>query len=498
MTGRLKIGSLFSGVGGLDLGVTDVFDAETVWFCEFDTNPSKVLAARFPDVPNLGDITAVNWAELPPIDILIGGFPCQDVSSAGLRAGIKEGTRSGLWSYFLEGIDALRPRFVVIENVRGLLTAEAHRENNDESSDSNVESGDPTVGDTASGPVLRAAGAVLGGLADIGYDAQWVTVPASLWGTPHRRERVFVLAYPAGVGLQAVRDSLREPEARQWLNGSVYQDAGSRAVLTKLLPTPKANDENATRNTTYNRGENNKTVAGSYGDSLTDVVYKMTGRAEGTGADPKLLPTPTLSDEKTPGNADERRAAGHMVNLADVATTELTTLLPTPRSVDGGRGAWHNRKKGGDDLLTALDKITPAPEPTEKLFPTPLASPGLRNGQHPDRRRSYGVKGSAVEMVDVATTFGSPDWRQYEGAVLRWEELFRPAPHPVIRSENGTLQLCARFCEWMMGWPDGWVDIEGVGRRKQLKMCGNGVVPQQAAGALRIMLTDLIAELTSE
>lgn len=192
----MRIGSLFAGAGGLDLAVESVFGGDVVWQAEIDKAASKVLAHRFPDVPNLGDITAVEWGDLPAVDVLCGGFPCQDVSAAGKRAGIKDGTRSGLWAIFAEAIDALRPQYVVIENVRGLLSATAHRTvDDDESGD--MESVAAVVGNGAGRPVLRAAGAVLGDLATLGYDAQWTTVAAADVGAPHRRERVFILAADA-------------------------------------------------------------------------------------------------------------------------------------------------------------------------------------------------------------------------------------------------------------------------------------------------------------
>ncbi|UYL87004.1 DNA methyltransferase [Mycobacterium phage BABullseye] len=171
----VRIGSLFSGVGGLDLAVEEVFGGITVWQSEVNKHASVVLAKRF-GVPNLGDITQVDWKEVPPVDVLCGGFPCQDVSHAGLKAGIEDGTRSGLWSYFAEAISVLRPRYVVIENVRGLLSAKATG---------------------PQGVSMRAMGRVLGDLSDLGYDARWKTLAAARVGAPHKRERVFILATPA-------------------------------------------------------------------------------------------------------------------------------------------------------------------------------------------------------------------------------------------------------------------------------------------------------------
>lgn len=161
---------------------------------------------------------------------------CQDVSAAGRRAGIRDGTRSGLWSYFAEAINQLRPKYVVIENVRGLLSAEAHR----------VESDPDAVGDGSSRPILRALGAVLGDLSDIGYDAQWTTVAAASVGACHRRERVFILATPAdaergGCGGDA-RASRRGPGRRATATGGC--EGGNRGDAVSLLPTPRTSDTN--------------------------------------------------------------------------------------------------------------------------------------------------------------------------------------------------------------------------------------------------------------
>jgi DNA (cytosine-5)-methyltransferase 1 len=181
----MRIGSLFSGAAGLDRAVQAVFGGEVVWHSEIDPAASKVLAYHYPNVPNLGSVTDIDWATVPPVDIICGGFPCTDVSAAGKRAGM-HGTRSGLWSHMAEAIDVIRPKYVVIENVRGLLNANANRP---------LESTEDGLGDGERRPVLRAIGAVLGDLADIGgYEARWVTVSAASVGAPHRRERVFIVA----------------------------------------------------------------------------------------------------------------------------------------------------------------------------------------------------------------------------------------------------------------------------------------------------------------
>jgi DNA (cytosine-5)-methyltransferase 1 len=185
----MKIGSLFSGYGGLDLAAEQMFDAKVVWHCEWEDPPATVLDAHWPGVPNFRDVSKVDWASVEPVDILTGGFPCQDVSQAGRRAGLGAGTRSGLWSEFAKAIDVLKPKYVVIENVRGLTSAKA---------DSDVEYCSWCMGEAGDGePVLRALGAVLGDLADLGYDAEWTGVRASDAGAPHNRFRIFILAQRA-------------------------------------------------------------------------------------------------------------------------------------------------------------------------------------------------------------------------------------------------------------------------------------------------------------
>ena len=247
----MKVGSLFSGYGGLDLAIQSLWpDAHPAWFVEFDKHPSAILARHWPNVPNYGDITAVDWAAVEPVDILTGGFPCQDLSVAGKRAGLRPGTRSGLWAHMAYAIDQLRPALVVAENVRGLLSADAH---------SDLERDCWCVGDTRESH-LRALGAVLGDLADLGYDAKWTSVRAADAGAPHGRFRVFVIAYPAG-----------DP----WRVG--YRDGGIVA-------------ENADRATGDQRGQSVPGQA-TGGRSRADV-----GRRDRAPMTDAMLPTPTVQD----------------------------------------------------------------------------------------------------------------------------------------------------------------------------------------------------------
>ncbi|MDR0592729.1 MAG: DNA cytosine methyltransferase [Bifidobacteriaceae bacterium] len=171
---RRTAASLFSGYGGLDLAVEEVFNARTVWFSENSEAVARVFAARWPGVPNLGDITKIDWASVPRVDVLAGGVPCQSVSSGGRRGGpASPDTATGLWAHMYEAIRVPQPEWIVIENVRGLLHARAQRPTDERdryerlSASGNgvdavrgVEPGVGGLGDVATGS-LRAAGAFM-------------------------------------------------------------------------------------------------------------------------------------------------------------------------------------------------------------------------------------------------------------------------------------------------------------------------------------------------
>jgi DNA (cytosine-5)-methyltransferase 1 len=183
----LKHGSCFTGIGGLDLGFERA-GIETRWQIENDRFCRKLLAVHFPNALRYGNIKHVRPEDLEPVDIVSGGFPCQDVSNAGYRVGMA-GARSGLWSELYRLVCHLRPRILVVENVTGLL--------------------------------VRGLGRVLGDLAAIGYDAEWDCFSAAEFGAPHRRTRVFVIAYPHRDRLETnTHESvLRQPTTDREANG---------------------------------------------------------------------------------------------------------------------------------------------------------------------------------------------------------------------------------------------------------------------------------------
>jgi DNA (cytosine-5)-methyltransferase 1 len=388
----LTYGEMFAGYGGLGLGIQSALGGEMSWCAEFDAAPSKILAHHWPTVPNLGDVTKVDWANVPKVDVITGGSPCQDLSHAGKRAGMKAGTRSGLWSSMCDAIEVIHPSLVVWENVRGALSAEA---------DSEMEQCAGCVGGGDDGPVLRALGRVLGDLADLGYDANWYGLRAADVGAAHGRFRVFVFATPA--------DSDRSGLSEHGWGVSVRPEqpaaeCTSDPALT-LLPTPAVNDMGA-----------GKTV--DAWDAWTDAMQAKHGNGNGHGKSldieaQRLFSTPQARDHKG-------------------------------RPADGTKGGPNQRGSSGDLMLP-----------------------------------------SAVQ-----------DWREYATAIRRQEQAFgRPAPQPTEPGKNGQPRLSPAFVEWLMGLPAGHVtDVPGISRNDQLKALGNGVVPQQAAVATQVFLTDLARE----
>ncbi len=305
-------------------------------------------------------------------------------------------------------IAELQPRIVLIENVRGLLSAKAAR-------DLELEDGDLGSQNSPKKPELRALGAVLGDLADLGYDAEWICLRASEVGACHRRERVFILAHPADADRHSV---WKQSERRPGGSGAAFArwDREADGPVT-LLPTPQVAD-----------------VTG--------------GHRTRSGARSNELLLPGVAEAYSSG-----------------------TLLPTPRATDGTKGGPNQRGSSGDLML---------PSAVARLLPTPRASDGS-GGPNPLER--------AERMDDVETRvirLGN-QWGDYAPAIARQELLSSSAPLPTEPNSRGNQRLSARFAEWMMFWPNGWVtdpDL-GLSRNQTLKIIGNGVVPAQAVAAFR-------------
>jgi len=200
------VGSLFSGIGGLDLGLERA-GMRVIWQSEIDDYASRVLAKHWPGVPNYGDIKRIDWRRVERPTVICGGYPCQPFSQAGRRKG-EEDPRH-LWPWVREAISELRPDYAILENVRGHLS----------------------LGGTT----------VIADLAALGYDAEWRIVSAASVGANHRRDRIIILAHPndAGRKKQWVAKSDEEKfSATQYGGNRVANTDSGRFVHTRATIYP--------------------------------------------------------------------------------------------------------------------------------------------------------------------------------------------------------------------------------------------------------------------
>lgn len=391
MTEVLRVGSMCSGYGGLDMALSMVLGhCELQWVCEFAKDPSLILAERFPGVPNYGDLINHAWETAPAIDVLTAGFPCQPVSMAGNR----KGTADHRWIFddICSAVSRMvaRPRLLVFENVRGLLSANR--------------------GD--------AMARVVQGMARIGYVGRYRVLPASAVGAPHRRERVFIVAWPVEDGASPRvdwpgrgRGAALHALGRR--GGGGAPGRGFTPVPLKaegLLPTPIAADA----------GSQELTYKGSHKDGAAQVgAPSLTLLGAVTE-----LPTPTAWD------------AGHPQVENFGRPTLLGSLLPTPTGEDGSRASDAAGREGSTGALLptpttgdsqferglragsglTLDqavggrKADPA-VPTDRLIPTPTATDATE-----DRETRYGAGGNLSLLG--AVTGGQTDAQKRRGEVL--------------------------------------------------------------------------------
>lgn len=313
----MKIGSLCTGYGGLDMAVEAYFEAETVWVAEIDKAASQLIDARI-NKPNLGNLKIIDWTNVEPIDVLTAGYPCQPFSHAGLRKGAQD--ERHLWPYIKTAISILRPKFVVLENVRGHFGL--------------------------------GFGDVLSDLAHIGYNARWTLVRACDVGAPHKRERLFIVAYPVG----------------------------SRPSRAK---------------------------SGSFSPSKSRFTCE---------------------------NSDDKFANSNSVS-------------------------YDNARRANRNLQSKTSKVL--------------------NGSNRPKSRS------SVEIVSDTNHRGRV--RDVQGLQERYDPC-RPMHMQTIPAPLEQGRLNVKFVEYMMGLPKGWVTEVGLSRAQQLKILGNGVVPQQAYYALQLLL----------
>lgn len=294
----LTVGSLFSGIGGLDLGLERA--GMTVrWNSEIDPYCCRVLSKHWPDVPNHGDITTIDWSTVEPVDVICGGYPCQPFSLAGVRRG--EDDPRHLWPHFADALRLLRPRFALLENVPGHLSL--------------------------------GFGRVLGDLAELGYDADWDCIPAAAVGAPHLRYRVFIVAHaqrvelreqpvaiargerPAVVGDDGSARTLADPDSRglAWhaqteRRGREVHPDEQRLTDTQRRGTTVADPDGLAGSTTGPREQQAGSAGGQ--DAITRTVGRRSSRPREAWA-----PEPDVGRvaDGVPARVDRLRALGNAV-----------------------------------------------------------------------------------------------------------------------------------------------------------------------------------------
>lgn len=492
-TQSTRLGSLCTGYGGLDLAAEEFLGARTIWCAEFEEAPSRVIEARFPGVPNMHDVKRIPWWIMAPIDALTAGYPCQPFSLAGARKG-EEDPRH-LWPSIAEGIRIMRPRHVLLENVRGHLSLGFDQ--------------------------------VLHDLNGLGYAVAWRILSASAVGACHRRERLFIYAQPVEFVAEqhgpvlavAGADGWLEAEADLFGERMTYAEqlppAGTmrggeiRAVTLHqpplnlvLFPTPNAmvsNDGEGPETWLARRERSKRPDHGGNGMPLTIAVQLLPTpttqdsaasggsnasnvtltdavvRTElGTRENPRLLPTPITAP--TTGNGHARSLGGEL------------KLLPTPDAYQGSRGGSQDpeKRRAGGHTVSLADVV----EKGSELLPTPRSS---RDASSTEIAYALGAKRSDEGRTQGEVVFTNDvSWGKYEAAIARHAaQLGRPPAAPTQENARGNPELAPAFVEWMMCLPAGWVTEaplaegrtpRGV-REAVLKMLGNGVVPPQALAA---------------
>ena len=435
------MGSLFAGIGGFDLGFERA-GFEIAWHSEIDRAASAILASRWPNVLNLGDVTKIDGAAIPPVDVICGGFPCQDLSVAGKRRGF-EGERSVLAFEFLrivremrEATDGRSPAFIVLENVPGLFSSRGGRD----------------------------FGALLDALGELGpMDIAWRVLDSRYFGVAQRRRRVFVVVDFGGERADEVLalteglrgDSPARAAAREDVAGTLGGGSAERGWCDDL------------------------DRAGAF--VTDDVAFPILSR-EGKGP-ASSVDSGNLVVVADPLCANEQRTYTHegkgnfrLRNVIPFDTTQVSSLAnysaPSPGdpckplaagahapavAIQGATGGARGQNGAGigGDLAYSLDTT---------------GAQGV----------SYGIRNDASR--DGLARSDSPDaegrLRKRDAGFNVYEEeaptLDATAPHGVGLA-SGVRRLTPRECERLKGFPDDWTAIPGMADGPRYKCLGNAV-----------------------
>jgi DNA-cytosine methyltransferase len=392
----LKVLDIFSGIGGFSLGLERA-KMETVAFCEIEPYCQSILKKHWPNSRIFSDIKILNKELLQEsgvaeIDIIAGGFPCQDISCAGKQRGI-DGSRSGLWKEFKRLIDELKPKYAIIENVANLRS--------------------------------RGLVTVLQDLWQIGYDVQWHCIPASAIGAPHRRDRIWIIAYPDSKG------NNRLPCGEK----KAYAMSGNSRNSEKF------SDTNSARCDCYQGTPGRKNGEKGWQECPADSV---TGRNTIAGEEFSIHETGFGKETKT-----EELHEGKTI-LANTNCTRQMVIRGTDREFTQESGCGGINSSG----CRSNDRGQHKSCPNAEMADTNCA---ILQGYRRFEETRQILSQEAVGLL--RSTVGVMEW----------------GIEPNIpRLKDGRLN--PDWVEWLMGFPEGW--SEGGSRKQRLVALGNAVVPQ--------------------
>lgn len=421
----MKFGSLFSGIGGFDLGFERA-GMECAWQVEFDAAASGVLAEHWPNLKNIGDVRNAGKANLEPVELICGGFPCQDLSVAGKRKGLA-GERSGLWFEFYRILAELKPAWVVIENVPGLLSSDGGRD----------------------------FAVVLRGLVELGYGVCWRVLDSQYFGLAQRRKRVFIVGH-LGDGRAAevlfepeggIRDTPPGREAREGIAATLTGGSGKRGW-------EDPSDGNVGRLVAYNERVitspgNRSEVKGDVsptinGEGLMSVAFTLPASSRGTGDghgnawNSNYVTAPLKAED--PG----RRNGG-----SSPIAEEFVIAAPLTARHSGESGKWPPINEA-DNLISMALNARGGSGRLDAESETLIASP--LGGHH--TRRDLDNETYVSRPLAASTTTNHMDESQqtYPGGVRR---------------------LTPTECERLQGFPDGWT--AGQSDSARYRQLGNAV-----------------------
>ena len=435
----MRFGSLFAGIGGFDLGLERA-GMECAWQVEIDPWARRVLARHWPSVPRYEDVKEVGHHNLEPVDVICGGFPCQDISHAGKRAGIG-GERSGLWGEYARIIRELRPRYVIVENVGALL--------------------------------VRGIDVVLRDLAESGYDAEWDIISAAAVGAPHLRERVWIVAYPD--------HGQRAGQAEEIRTGRDASHYGREDVAYPQSSRLQGSDQPVRDNGPQSGNWQSEPAGGSGG--VAEMADTAGVRQQGQGESTDTSNQATDREGETSDALDVR--IGHQWTVEPDVCLLADGLS---EKLDGGRRVNVDKRwlqvpcpQGAGEILRRLREYREALRPPHQrgldgqhtleladamqFLSYVIAS---QTGRHPEEVRTAAVQDlrQAVVSISGGLVQHTPDQTQET-----WESL--------AEEEKDWCIVASRMGPWWTEWTEVPRVASGIPKRvDRLRGLGNAVVPQ--------------------